>query len=139
MELGRQKKQFLLRQRLLTQTLIQLVFFTGIMERKLKRFKLVVMVLLRILLRWKRCFICCFTFGVYPTVSQKFDESIVYSEKDARENNFLAENAIAYTKYDYNTLLASSTVDFAKLVNEKKAPYFLKLNDKKLDPNCVIL
>jgi thiol-disulfide isomerase/thioredoxin len=71
--------------------------------------------------------------------AQKFDESIVYSGKGALENNFLAENTIADTKYDYNTLLASSTVDFAKLVNEKKAADFLKLNNQKLDPNFVIL
>jgi thiol-disulfide isomerase/thioredoxin len=71
--------------------------------------------------------------------AQKFDESIVYSGQGALENNFLAENTIAETKYDYNTLLASSTVDFAKLVNEKKAADFLKLNNKKLDPNFVIL
>ena len=52
---------------------------------------------------------------------------------------FWQKKVISDTKYDYNTVLASSTVDFVKLVNEKKAPYFLKLNDKKLDPNFVIL
>ena len=71
--------------------------------------------------------------------AQKFDVSIVYSEKDALENNFWQKKVISDTKYDYNTVLASSTVDFVKLVNEKKAADFLKLNNQKLDPNFVIL
>jgi hypothetical protein len=52
---------------------------------------------------------------------------------------FWQKKVISDAKYDYNTVLASSTVDFVKLVNEKKAAYFLKLNNQKLDPNFVIL
>jgi hypothetical protein len=59
----------------------------------------------------------------------KFDESIVYSGKGALENN-LAENTIADTKYDYNTLLASS-VDCETLT---KGGRLLKLNNK-VDPS----
>lgn len=71
--------------------------------------------------------------------AQKFDESIVYSGKGAVENNFLAQNAIEDSKYDYDSLLASNEEGFAKLIGEKKAADLLKLNNNKLDPKFVEL
>jgi thiol-disulfide isomerase/thioredoxin len=71
--------------------------------------------------------------------AQQFDESIVYTGIGAGENNFLAQNAISDSKYDYNTLLASSEEDFNKLVGEKKAAELLTLEGKKLNPNFVVL
>jgi len=71
--------------------------------------------------------------------AQKFDESIVYSGIGAAENNLLAQNAIADAKYDYTTLLASKEDVFTTLVAEKKNADLLKLADKKLNPNFVVL
>ncbi len=71
--------------------------------------------------------------------AQKFDESLVYFGIGAVENNFLAQNALADSKYDYNTLLASPEDVFTKAVAEKKAADLLKLENKKLDPNFVVL
>ncbi|CAM2829876.1 TlpA family protein disulfide reductase [Flavobacterium frigoris] len=71
--------------------------------------------------------------------AQKFDESIVYSGKGALENNFLAQNTITEQKYDYDALLASNEEVFMKLVKEKKAADFLKLDNQKLDPVFVSL
>ena len=71
--------------------------------------------------------------------AQKFDESLVYSGIGATENNFLAQNALADSKFDYNTFLASSEDVFEKLLDKKKAADLLKLENKKLDPNFVVL
>jgi thiol-disulfide isomerase/thioredoxin len=71
--------------------------------------------------------------------AQQFDESIVYAGVGAAENNFLAQNTIADSKYDYNTLLASSEEEFNKLAGEKKAAELLALEGKKLNPNFVAL
>ena len=70
---------------------------------------------------------------------QKFYESIVYSGVGAEENNLLAQSTSSDSKYDYNSLLASNEEVFTKLVKEKIAADFLKLDDIKLDPNFVAL
>ncbi len=69
----------------------------------------------------------------------KFYESIVYSGIGAEENNLLAQSTFSDSKYDYNSLLASSEEVFTKLVKEKTAADFLKLDDIKLNPNFVAL
>lgn len=72
--------------------------------------------------------------------AQKFDESIVYTGKGAVENNFLAQNLIAESTYDYDALfLAPTEAVFKKLVQEKKTADFLKLDNQKLDPVFVAL
>jgi thiol-disulfide isomerase/thioredoxin len=71
--------------------------------------------------------------------AQKFDESISYSGKGAAENNFLAQNTFADSKYDYDTLLAASEEVFTKLANEKMRVDLFKLNNAKLEPSFVTL
>ncbi len=69
--------------------------------------------------------------------AKMFDESIVYTGIGAKENNYLAQNALQEEKFDYNTLLASSEVNFKKVCEEKKLSGFALLDQSKLDPNFV--
>ncbi|WP_339921523.1 TlpA disulfide reductase family protein [uncultured Flavobacterium sp.] len=71
--------------------------------------------------------------------AQDFDESIVYSGIGAVENNFLAQYTVEESKYDYNTLMASSEEAFTKMVKEKRTADFFKLDNEKLDPVFVAL
>jgi len=57
--------------------------------------------------------------------AKQFDESIVYTGVGAVENNFLAQNAVSESKFDYNSLLAASEADFAKRIEEKKLRIWL--------------
>ena len=71
--------------------------------------------------------------------AKNFDESIVYSGIGSNENNFLAQNTVSESKYDYNLLLALNKEEFDKRIVEKKNTAILKLDSKKLDPNFVSL
>ncbi len=71
--------------------------------------------------------------------AKNFDESIVYSGIGSNENNFLAQNTVSESKYDYNSLLALNKEEFDKRIVEKKNTAILKLDSKKLDPNFVTL
>lgn len=71
--------------------------------------------------------------------AKQFDESIVYTGVGAVENNFLAQNTVTESKFDYNALLAANEVDFAKRIEEKKAVDLASLEGKKLDPEFVAL
>lgn len=71
--------------------------------------------------------------------AKKFDESIVYTGKGALENNMLAQNAIKDAEYNYDALLALDQAGFTKRVDEKKAANLLALENKKLDPNFIVL
>ena len=71
--------------------------------------------------------------------AKNFDESIVYSGIGSNENNFLAQNTVSESKYDYNSLLALNKEEFDKRIVEKKKTAILKLDSKKLDPNFVTL
>ncbi len=71
--------------------------------------------------------------------AQKFDESIVYSGKGEKENNYMAQYAISDSKYDYNKLLASDEATFNKLFAEKKAADIAALEQAKLDPTFTTL
>ncbi len=71
--------------------------------------------------------------------AKQFDESIVYTGVGAVENNFLAQNAVSESKFDYNSLLAASEADFAKRIEEKKAVDLASLEGKKLDAEFVTL
>ena len=71
--------------------------------------------------------------------AKNFDESIVYSGIGSNENNFLAQNTVSESKYDYNSLLVLNKEEFDKRIVEKKKTAILKLDSKKLDPNFVTL
>lgn len=71
--------------------------------------------------------------------AKQFDESIVYTGIGSLENNYLAQNTILDSKFDYNALLASNPADFKRLSDEKVAADLSRLNNKKLDPNFVIV
>jgi thiol-disulfide isomerase/thioredoxin len=71
--------------------------------------------------------------------AKQFDESIVYSGVGAAENNFLAQNAIAESKFDFNSLLAANEADFTKRMQDKKTADIAALEGKKLDPEFVAL
>jgi thiol-disulfide isomerase/thioredoxin len=71
--------------------------------------------------------------------AKNFDESIVYSGVGSNENNYLAQNTVLESKYDYNSLLALNKEEFDKRIVEKKKTEILKLDSKKLDPNFVTL
>jgi thiol-disulfide isomerase/thioredoxin len=71
--------------------------------------------------------------------AKNFDESIVYSGVGSNENNYLAQNAVSESKYDYNSLLVLNKEEFDKRIVEKKKTAILKLDSKKLDPNFVTL
>jgi thiol-disulfide isomerase/thioredoxin len=71
--------------------------------------------------------------------AQKFDESIVYSGTGSVENNYLAQNTVAESKYDYSSLLALKQEDFVKLTEQKKTADFAKLDNSQLDLNFVSL
>jgi thiol-disulfide isomerase/thioredoxin len=71
--------------------------------------------------------------------AQKFDESIVYTGNGSAENNYLAQNTVADSKYDYNSLLALKQEDFVKSAEQKKTADFANLDNSKLDSNFVSL
>jgi thiol-disulfide isomerase/thioredoxin len=71
--------------------------------------------------------------------AKNFDESIVYSGVGSKENNYLAQNTVSESKYDYNSLLALNKEEFDERIVEKKKTEDLKLDSKKLDPNFVTL
>lgn len=71
--------------------------------------------------------------------AQKFDESIVYSGKGAVENNFLAQNTISESKFNYDEMLSSNEEAFNKLIAEKNKADLAKLETNKMDPNFVAL
>ncbi|TRX21296.1 TlpA family protein disulfide reductase [Flavobacterium franklandianum] len=71
--------------------------------------------------------------------AKNFDESIVYSGKGAAENNFLAKNSIFEEQTDIDSLLASPETDFLIGMDKKKADDLKRLEDKKLDPEFVVL
>lgn len=70
--------------------------------------------------------------------AKEFDESIVYTEIGALENNLLAKRIIEDEKYYNKNILEMSEVDFAKFLEDKKQGDFERVNNKKLDPNFVI-
>ena len=62
-----------------------------------------------------------------------FDESIVYSGKGAKENNFLAQTALIEENYNYPDLLKADESTFEKMALAKKDGDLKRLNDSKLD------
>lgn len=62
-----------------------------------------------------------------------FDESIVYTGKGAKENNFLAQTALTEENYNYPDLLKADEATFEKMAMAKKESDLKRLNDSKLD------
>lgn len=71
--------------------------------------------------------------------AKEFDESIVYSGKGAKENNFLAKEALYDENYNYPELLKADEKQFEQMSLSKKAEDLKRLNDAKLDAAFVAL
>jgi len=71
--------------------------------------------------------------------AKQFDESIVFTGVGAVENNYLAQNTVAESKFDYNALLALDETNFATRIAEKKSADVADLESKKLDPEFVAI
>lgn len=65
--------------------------------------------------------------------AKEFDESIVYSGKGAKENNFLAQTALYEENYNYPEMLKADETTFEKLAINKKNEDMKRLEDAKLD------
>ena len=66
--------------------------------------------------------------------AKEFDESIVYSGKGAKENNFLAQTALYEEHYNYPELFAADETAFEKMTLNKKQTDLKRLADAKLEP-----
>ncbi|MFY0482557.1 TlpA family protein disulfide reductase [Flavobacterium sp. PLA-1-15] len=71
--------------------------------------------------------------------AKEFDETIVYEGKGAKENNFLAQNALYEEQFDYDTALASDELTFGKLLDAKKKTDAERLRKADLEPAFVAL
>ena len=71
--------------------------------------------------------------------AKEFDESIVYSGKGDKENNFLAQTALYEEMYNYPELLKADETTFEKMAMEKKDKDLKRLANAKLDPAFVAL
>ncbi|WP_432672046.1 TlpA family protein disulfide reductase [Flavobacterium sp. SM2513] len=65
--------------------------------------------------------------------AKMFDESIVYTGKGAKENNFLAQTALAEEQYNYPELLKADETAFTQMATEKQQADLKRLADAKLD------
>jgi thiol-disulfide isomerase/thioredoxin len=66
--------------------------------------------------------------------AKEFDESIIYSGKGAKENNFLAQTALYEENYNYPELLKADEATFEKMAVAKKQGDVKRLTDAELDP-----
>lgn len=69
--------------------------------------------------------------------AKEFDESIVYTGKGAKENNFLAQNALYEENFNYPEMLKADEATFADLLKVKTENDYKRLNDAKLEPAFV--
>ncbi len=67
--------------------------------------------------------------------ASKFDETIKFSGKGAKENNFIAENTLLEQKTDYNTMLALDETAFNKAFDEKVNGDVARVEKAGLDAN----
>lgn len=65
--------------------------------------------------------------------AKEFDESIVYTGKGAKENNFLAQTALYEENYNYPELLKADETTFEKMAMDKKVSDLKRLADAKLE------
>lgn len=71
--------------------------------------------------------------------AKEFDETIVYEGKGAKENNFLAQNALYEEGFDYDAALALEEPAFKKLMETKKQTDDERLGKAGLEPAFVAL
>ncbi|MGV9004145.1 TlpA family protein disulfide reductase [Flavobacterium sp.] len=71
--------------------------------------------------------------------ASKFDETIKFSGKGSKENNFLAQQTVDESKYPYDEILALDDDNFKKAVDDKKAADFKKTEAAGLDAKFVEL
>ncbi|MDD3003375.1 TlpA disulfide reductase family protein [Flavobacterium sp.] len=71
--------------------------------------------------------------------AKEFDESIVYSGKGAKENNFLAQEALYDENYNYPDLLKADEKQFEQMSLTKKDEDLKRLKAAKLDAAFVAL
>lgn len=71
--------------------------------------------------------------------ASKFDETIKFSGKGSKENNFLAQQTLDEAKYPYDETLALDDDNFKKAVDEKKSLDFKKLESAGLDAKFIDL
>lgn len=80
--------------------------------------------------------------------AKEFDETIVYEGNGAKENNFLAKNALYEENFDFDSALAADESTFKKLLETKKQtdserlkiaalePAFTALHQKSIEQNA---
>lgn len=71
--------------------------------------------------------------------AKEFDETIVYEGKGAKENNFLAQNALYEEEFDYDSALAADEPTFKNILNKKKQSDLALLEKAALEPAFVAL
>ena len=65
--------------------------------------------------------------------AKEFDETIVYSGKGEKENNFLAQKALAEENFNFEEMLKAYESDFEKMAIDKQQSDLKRLNAAKLD------
>lgn len=65
--------------------------------------------------------------------ASKFDETLKFEGKGAKENNYLAEETVADEKWSYEEVMALDQENFTKSVEQKKKTEFDKMNQARLD------
>lgn len=71
--------------------------------------------------------------------ASQFDESIKFSGKGSKENNFLAQETLADEGAGYEKMLALDEEGFKQALEEKKSANLAKMNKAALDLNFVAL
>jgi len=71
--------------------------------------------------------------------AKEFDETIVYEGKGAKENNFLAKNALYEEGFDYDAALAADEPAFKKIMAAKKQTDLERIGKAGLEPAFVAL
>ena len=71
--------------------------------------------------------------------ASQFDETIKFSGKGSKENNYLSQQTVDDSKYPYEEMLALDADNFKKAVDDKKANDFKKLEAAGLDAKFVEL
>ena len=71
--------------------------------------------------------------------ASKFDETLNFTGKGSKENNFLAKQTMDDSKYPYDEMLAKDDENFKKSLEDKKANDFKKLETAGLETKFVEL
>ncbi|MCF6131224.1 TlpA family protein disulfide reductase [Flavobacterium wongokense] len=71
--------------------------------------------------------------------ASKFDETIKFTGKGAKENNYLAEETMAEEKFEFDKVINLDAVNFNKVIAQKRTTDIDKMKNAGLDPNFVQL